>query len=184
MRTITAPPSHAVLPPAAQLLHKIQKLTSKPFGHMELPQVARYTDSQRYVEHYDGVDPHTPAGKAFVASGGQRIATVLMYLNDVDDGGGTSFRRINVEIKPRKGHAVIFFPAFMNGELDPDALHAGMPPTGVKWVSQVDSAVAARGRPAVGGRADRGADAHRPAARGVRRPRRARGRDRLRDDDV
>ena len=25
----------------------------------------------------------------------------------------------------------------MNGELDPDALHAGMPPTGVKWVSQV-----------------------------------------------
>ena len=104
---------------------------------MELPQVARYTDSQRYVEHYDGVDPHTPAGKAFVASGGQRVATVLMYLNDVDDGGGTSFRRINVEIKPRKGHAVIFFPAFMNGELDPDALHAGMPPTGVKWVSQV-----------------------------------------------
>ncbi len=125
------------LPPAAQLLHKIQLLTHKPFSHMELPQVARYTDSQRYVEHYDGVDPHTPAGKAFVASGGQRVATVLMYLNDVDVGGGTSFRRINVEIKPRKGHAVIFFPAFMNGELDPDALHAGMPPTGVKWVSQV-----------------------------------------------
>ena len=123
--------------PCPAILAKIQKLTSKPFGHMELPQVARYTDSQRYVEHYDGVDPHTPAGKAFVASGGQRVATVLMYLNDVDDGGGTSFRRINVEIKPRKGHAVIFFPAFMNGELDPDALHAGMPPTGVKWVSQV-----------------------------------------------
>lgn len=123
--------------PCPQLLHKIQLLTHKPFSHMELPQVARYTDSQRYVEHYDGVDPHTPAGKAFVASGGQRVATVLMYLNDVDDGGGTSFRRINVEIKPRKGHAVIFFPAFMNGELDPDALHAGMPPTGVKWVSQV-----------------------------------------------
>ena len=133
-----APLSHAVPPaPAAQLLHKIQLLTHKPFSHMELPQVARYTDSQRYVEHYDGVDPHTPAGKAFVASGGQRVATVLMYLNDVDVGGGTSFRRINVEIKPRKGHAVIFFPAFMNGELDPDALHAGMPPTGVKWVSQV-----------------------------------------------
>jgi prolyl 4-hydroxylase len=26
--------------------------------------VARYTDSQRYVEHYDGVDPHTDAGHA------------------------------------------------------------------------------------------------------------------------
>jgi len=104
---------------------------------MELPQVARYLDSQRYVEHYDGVDPNTDAGKAFCANGGQRIATVLMYLNDVEEGGGTFFRRINFEIKPRKGMAVVFFPGFMNGELDGDALHAALPPVGVKWVSQV-----------------------------------------------
>ena len=64
--------------PCPAILAKIQKLTSKPFGHMELPQVARYTDSQRYVEHYDGVDPHTEAGRAFCANGGQRVATVLM----------------------------------------------------------------------------------------------------------
>ena len=63
--------------PSPILLQKIQDLTNKPFGHMELPQVARYTDSQRYVEHYDGVDPHTEAGRTFCASGGQRVATVL-----------------------------------------------------------------------------------------------------------
>ena len=83
-------------PPCPLLLKKIQLLTNKPYGHMELPQVAprlrpdlalalallplplppqrapepspiqvaRYTDSQRYVEHYDGVDPHTDAGHA------------------------------------------------------------------------------------------------------------------------
>ena len=78
---------------------------------MELPQVARYTDSQRYVEHYDGVDPHTDAGRAFCQNGGQRIATVLMYLNDVAAGGSTFFRRINFEVRPKKGAAVIFFPA-------------------------------------------------------------------------
>ena len=78
--------------PCPAILAKIQKLTSKPFGHMELPQVARYTDSQRYVEHYDGVDPHTDAGRAFCANGGQRIATVLTYLNDVPSGGRTAFR--------------------------------------------------------------------------------------------
>ena len=89
------------LPPAAQLLHKIQLLTHKPFSHMELPQVARYTDSQRYVEHYDGVDPHTPAGKAFVASGGQRVATVLCYLNDVPEGGSTCFSRVRFEVRPK-----------------------------------------------------------------------------------
>ena len=60
--------------PCPILLQKIQQLTNKPYGHMELPQVARYASSQRYVEHYDGVDPHTDAGRAFCASGGQRVA--------------------------------------------------------------------------------------------------------------
>jgi prolyl 4-hydroxylase len=78
--------------PCPMLLKKIQLLTGKPYGHMELPQVARYASSQRYVEHYDGVDPHTPAGRAFCASGGQRVATVLMYLNEVEEGGATRFK--------------------------------------------------------------------------------------------
>ena len=85
-------------PPCGELLAKIRRLTGKPYDHMELPQVARYTDSQRYVEHYDGVDPHTDAGRAFCASGGQRVCTVLAYLNDVAEGGGTYFRRLGVEV--------------------------------------------------------------------------------------
>jgi prolyl 4-hydroxylase len=36
-----------------------------------------------------------------------------------------------------KGSALIFFPGFMNGDLDTDALHAGMPAISTKWVSQV-----------------------------------------------
>mmetsp|Transcript_673 Transcript_673/g.893 ORF Transcript_673/g.893 Transcript_673/m.893 type:complete len:188 (+) Transcript_673:505-1068(+) len=123
--------------PCPGILERIQKLTGKPLGHMELPQVARYTEGQRYVAHYDGVDPKTPAGKAFCAGGGQRICTVLMYLNEPESGGATSFQRLSVEILPKKGRAVIFFPGFLNGELDEDALHAGLPPVGTKWVSQV-----------------------------------------------
>ena len=91
--------------PCPAMLQKIQSLTNKPYGHMELPQVARYASSQRYVEHYDGVDPHTDAGRAFCASGGQRVATVLMYLNDVSDGGATRFKRLDIEVKPKKGDA-------------------------------------------------------------------------------
>jgi len=119
------------------ILYKIQALTGKPFGHMEVPQVARYTEGQRYVEHCDGVDPHCAAGRAFCESGGQRVCTVLMYLNDVPANGGTFFRRLNLEVQPKKGKALIFFPGFMNGELDMEALHAGLPPVGTKWVSQV-----------------------------------------------
>lgn len=46
-------------------------------------------------------------------------------------------RRVGFEYKPVKGNALIFFPGFMNGELDTDALHAGMPAVDIKWVSQV-----------------------------------------------
>ena len=62
-------------------------------------QVARYTDSQRYVDHYDAVDPHSPAGRSFCANGGQRVATVLMYLNDVREGGSTYFRLLDLTIQ-------------------------------------------------------------------------------------
>jgi len=123
--------------PCPLLLTRVSALTGKPFCHMELPQVARYTDGQRYVEHYDGVDPHCDAGRTFCASGGQRVGTVLVYLNDVPEGGGTFFRRLNLEVKPKRGSALLFFPGFANGELDLDALHAGLPPVGTKWVSQV-----------------------------------------------
>ena len=123
--------------PCPILLKKIHNLTNKPYGHMELPQVARYASSQRYVEHYDGVDPHTEAGRSFCAAGGQRVATVLVYLNEVSEGGCTHFKRLDLSIQPDKGTALIFFPGFMNGELDTDALHAGMPAVDTKWVSQV-----------------------------------------------
>lgn len=46
-------------------------------------------------------------------------------------------RRINFEVYPKKGRALIFFPGFMNGELDTDALHAASPAISTKWVSQV-----------------------------------------------
>jgi len=124
--------------PCPQVLHKIAALTNKPVDHMEILQIARYTDNQRYVEHYDAVDPSTEAGRSFCMNGGQRVATVLIYLNHVEHGGSTCFPKLNLNVKPVKGTALIFFPAFLNGELDTDVLHAGMPAhKEVKWVSQV-----------------------------------------------
>ena len=122
--------------PCPVLLEKIQKLTNKPFGHMELPQVARYTDSQRYVEHYDG-EPNTSASSAFLSNGGQRVCTVLLYLNDVAHGGATAFPRLDVCVQPCKGRAIVFFPGTLDGELDMAALHAALPAVDTKFVSQV-----------------------------------------------
>ena len=42
-----------------------------------------------------------------------------------------------LQVKPVKGQALVFFPGFLNGELDTEALHSGQPAVDTKWVSQV-----------------------------------------------
>ena len=59
--------------------------------------------------------------------------TVLCYLNDVPEGGATAFRRVNFEVKPKKGNALIFFLSH-EWRVDTEALHAGMPAIDTKWV--------------------------------------------------
>jgi hypothetical protein len=76
-------------------------------------------------------------GRRFAANGGQRTVTVLVYLNDVARGGATSFPNINLQIQPRQGMALVFFPATVDGVLDRQALHAALPALDIKYVSQI-----------------------------------------------
>jgi putative prolyl 4-hydroxylase alpha subunit len=67
--------------------------------------------------------------------GGQRIGTVVMYLNDVPEGGETAFPDIGFSAKPIKGSAVYFEYQNADGQLDYRCLHAGMPVIrGDKWI--------------------------------------------------
>ena len=43
---------------------------------------------------------------------GHRIATLLMFLNSVEEGGEIYFPMQNVKIKPQKGRAIIFPPGY------------------------------------------------------------------------
>lgn len=76
-------------------------------------------------------------GRRFASNGGQRVTTVLVYLNDVHQGGETSFPVLHLSIKPQRGMALVFFPATVDGLLDKMALHAAQPAIDVKYVSQV-----------------------------------------------
>ena len=76
-------------------------------------------------------------GRRFASNGGQRTVTVLVYLNDVARGGATSFPNLNLQIQPRQGMAVVFFPATLDGVLDRQALHAALPALDTKYVSQI-----------------------------------------------
>lgn len=120
-----------------EYLRKVGVLTGKPAEHCELPQVGRYLPSQQYLQHFDAFDLSNEDGRRFAANGGQRTITVLTYLNDVPRGGATSFPNLNIQVQPRRGMAVVFFPSTLDGLLDKMALHAAMPAVDVKYVSQV-----------------------------------------------
>jgi prolyl 4-hydroxylase len=68
--------------------------------------------------------------------GGQRVATLVIYLNEVAGGGDTVFPRIGLAIKPRSGCGVYFEYCNAAGELDERCLHAGAPVSnGEKWIA-------------------------------------------------
>jgi len=100
-------------PDCAWLGAKIAALTGKPFATHEPPQVARYSPGQFYLAHLDGFDVTSGPGMECATTGGQRVATVLIYLNTVggpEAGGATFFPRLNKRFFPEAGKAVVFFP--------------------------------------------------------------------------
>jgi prolyl 4-hydroxylase len=109
----------------------------QPPEHFEPAQVTHYKFGQLYAAHYDAFDVTNAPGLECAAQGGQRVATVLIYLNDVSSGGGTYFPKLDLRVQPKLGKAVIFFPCSLNGQLDPLALHTAEPAVEEKWVCQV-----------------------------------------------
>ena len=67
-----------------------------------------YGSGSEYKPHFDSFDINTKEGKKNWVPGGQRILTVLSYLNDVEDGGGTYFEHFNLRIKPSTGKTLIW----------------------------------------------------------------------------
>ena len=75
----------------------------------------------------------------FIKRGGQRILTVLIYLNDNFEGGETGFKNLNFKTKAKPGDALVFYPLGKEGKYcHPKALHAGLPVLrGEKWIANV-----------------------------------------------
>jgi prolyl 4-hydroxylase len=115
-------------------------LQNKPIEHIELPQVGRYMHGEEYKAHFDAFDLNSIDGRRFADNGGQRVCTVLIYLNDVPSGGQTIFPGLKLAFNPKQGRALVFFPATMDGVLDTNALHAAMPAVDTKFVCQVCTA--------------------------------------------
>lgn len=71
-----------------------------------MAKVGRYYTSQKYANHWDAFDLDTEDGRRFAQNGGQRVCTVLVYLNDVASGGCTAFPQLGMKVQPKKGGCV------------------------------------------------------------------------------
>jgi hypothetical protein len=117
-------------------MEKVTSLTGKPLEHCEYPQVAKYVAGQQYGQHFDGFcNLAGPTARNELSLGGNRLATVLLYLSDVGEGGETYFHYMDLKIRPTKGTALVFFPSTANGELNVQTVHAALPTIDTKYVS-------------------------------------------------
>jgi prolyl 4-hydroxylase len=115
---------------------RIAELTSYPVEHGEPIQILHYVPGAEYKPHFDYFDPKLAGNEKVLAMGGQRIATLIMYLNDVESGGSTIFPEIGLDVLPHKGNAVFFAYSSERGELDARTLHGGSPVAGgEKWIA-------------------------------------------------
>ncbi|WP_373531805.1 2OG-Fe(II) oxygenase [Vampirovibrio sp.] len=99
-------------------------------------QVLRYGVGQEYQPHFDFFDPNLKGTPMVIATGGQRLATCIMYLSAVESGGETRFPEVDIQVAPNKGDAILFYNLLPDGEVDRQSLHASLPVlAGEKWVA-------------------------------------------------
>ncbi|KAL4448929.1 hypothetical protein ABPG77_007646 [Micractinium sp. CCAP 211/92] len=131
----------------ARIERRVATATHLPVSHAENIQVLRYELDQEYKAHYDVIETTEKTALGMQQMANPRVATLLMYLTDVEEGGETTFPggkwldkeaqlqppysqcgQKGVAVKPRKGDALLFFSLHVNGKKkDAYSLHAGCP---------------------------------------------------------
>jgi prolyl 4-hydroxylase len=118
-----------------RLCKRIAKEINCDWKHFENYQVIHYNHGEEYKYHYDAYDKKDlEKYNEFCGERGNRLKTVLVYLNDVEEGGGTGFQTINKMVDAKKGRMVVFENVNKDNIRYKRSLHAGLPVIkGEKW---------------------------------------------------
>ncbi|KAF0811862.1 hypothetical protein IGB42_03672 [Andreprevotia sp. IGB-42] len=120
----------------ATLDRRLSEVMQMPVENGEGIQILKYPVGGEYKPHFDYFPPRDHGSKGHLKQGGQRVATLIMYLNDVPDGGETIFPEIGLAVSPKKGSAVYFEYCNSLDQVDPLTLHGGNPVvSGEKWIA-------------------------------------------------
>ena len=113
---------------------RIAELVRWPLDHGEGLQVLRYRPGAEYRPHHDYFDPAHAGTATILQRGGQRVGTLVIYLNTPEGGGATTFPDVGLEVAPVRGNAVFF--SYERPHAGTKTLHGGAPVTaGEKWVA-------------------------------------------------
>ena len=113
---------------------RLARLLDWPEENGEGLQILHYRPGAEYKPHYDYFDPVEPGTPTILKRGGQRVATIVMYLAEPDKGGGTTFPDVNLVVAPKRGNAVFF--SYDRPHPVTRTLHGGAPVLeGEKWIA-------------------------------------------------
>jgi len=119
----------------ARLDRRLSVLMNLPLEHGEGLQVLHYPTGAGSEPHHDYLAPTNAANRESVARSGQRVSTLVAYLNDPPEGGQTVFPQLGLAVSPLRGNACYFEYGDDAGRVDARLLHASAPVArGEKWV--------------------------------------------------
>ena len=121
-------------PLVARVEARIARLLRWPVENGEGLQVLCYRPGAEYKPHHDYFDPQLPGTPTILRRGGQRVATLVIYLGEPEKGGATVFPELQLEVAPRRGNAVFF--SYERPHPSTRTLHGGAPVLGgEKWIA-------------------------------------------------
>lgn len=114
----------------ARIEKRVSQIMNIPVEHGEGLQILNYKIGQEYKAHFDFFSSTSRAAS------NPRLSTLVMYLNDVEQGGETYFPKLNFSVSPQKGMAVYFEYFYNDQKLNDLTLHGGAPVViGDKWAA-------------------------------------------------
>ena len=86
----------------------------------------RYAAGQEFKAHTDYFEPDGADWERYCAVAGQRTWTFMVYLNEVEAGGGTRFAAARKIVQPETGKLLAWNNRRPDGRPNPNTLHHGM----------------------------------------------------------